>query len=166
MSNLLTEKEFFSQSIAIKKKYLNRELYLHQYFCQKTRIIPENVIICQNFIFFFVENKDYFQAKKHISRLRKTLSKYKIQIIRAEHIFIKLLFSFFPDIYIHDVHLEFNNKATHNFVDILLLSYEERGIAIGGKGDYIKVVNEIFNSYIEYDKQFSPLRISCKVGGL
>ena len=83
-----------------------------------------------------------------------------------------LLLSFFPDPYIHDIKLEQNKKEYENVIKIYLLSYEERGIAIGRNGDYIKAINDIFKSYVEFEefatfrKYKIPIRVSVEVTDL
>ncbi|MHA1438326.1 MAG: hypothetical protein ACTSPD_12185 [Promethearchaeota archaeon] len=80
---------------------------------------------------------------------------------------MKLLFRFFPDLYIHDIFLEKDDNTGENILYICFLSYEERGIAVGKNGDYIKAVNKIFSKYIAFKGPFSskiyqlPIRIKC-----
>ena len=166
MFNTVAENSFFSQKVQIKKRFSNREIQLYQYFFKKTNIFPSNVIILDNYILFFVDAKYYFRTKNRLRLLRKELINHKILIIRSENILINLLFGFFPDTYIHDVKLEFNEDIGMKIVHVQFLSYEERGIAIGGKGDYIKTVNQIFENYIEFEKQFPPIKIQCEVIGI
>ena len=92
----------FYQVLSFKKIYSNFELKLREYFYEKTEIYPENVILTENFIFFFVKSQDYFKARLYLGSFRKYLES-KILIIRAEKVLIKLLFGFFPDPYIHDL---------------------------------------------------------------
>ncbi|TFG23502.1 MAG: hypothetical protein EU529_07275 [Promethearchaeota archaeon] len=155
---------FLSQKIRIKKKYTNKELKLYQYFHKKTKFYPEYVIILNQFIFLFVNNDIYFEAKVHLNSIRKQLEK-KVVMIRAENTLIKLLFSFFPDPYIHDIKIEINeeNGKKIKIITIYFLSFEERGIAIGRQGAYIKAVNEIFEKYIIYEKKDLPITLKCKL---
>jgi len=156
------DKTFFSQIIKIKKKYSNTEFNLHQYFYKKTKLHPENIIIINQFIFFFIKNEDYFKAKLFLNSIRKQLEK-KILLIRAENNLIKLLFGFFPDPYIHDIKIEINEKKIKT-ITICFISFEERGIAIGRSGDYIKAVNEIFEKYIIFEKKEIPFsKIKCEL---
>ncbi|MBY9007641.1 MAG: hypothetical protein KGD63_12900 [Candidatus Lokiarchaeota archaeon] len=154
---------FFFQEISIKKQFSNSEIGLYQYFFKKTGIFPQNIIIYHDFIFFFVSNEDFFFIYKYLSSIRRDISNKKILIIRNESSLIKLLFSFFPDIYIHDVELE-KIESTKEFQAIIcFLSFEERGIAIGKKGNYIKAVNNIFNEYIYFHKDKVSIRIKCNL---
>ena len=156
------DKTFFSQIIKIKKKYSNLEFNLHQYFYKKTKLHPENIIVLNQFIFFFIKNEDYFKAKLFLNSIRKQLEK-KILLIRAENNLIKLLFGFFPDPYIHDIKIEINEKKIKT-ITICFISFEERGIAIGRSGDYIKAVNEIFEKYIIFEKKEIPFsKIKCEL---
>ena len=158
----IEDKTFFSQIIKIKKKYSNTEFNLHQYFYKKTKLHPENIIIINQFIFFFIKNEDYFKAKLFLNSIRKQLEK-KILLIRAENNLIKLLFGFFPDPYIHDIKIEINEKKIKT-ITICFISFEERGIAIGRSGDYIKAVNEIFEKYIIFEKKEIPFsKIKCEL---
>jgi len=100
---------FLSQKIRIKKKYNNKELKLYQYFYKKTKFFPEYIVVLNQFIFIFVNNAIYFEAKLYLNSIRKQLEK-KVVMIRAENTLIKLLFSFFPDPYIHDIKIEINEE--------------------------------------------------------
>jgi len=160
---------FLSQKLRIKRKYSNKELYLHQYFQKKTKIHPESVFIYKNsIIFFFVKNEDYFKAKLSLRSIRGDLRYKKVLIIRAEQTLIKLLFSFFPDTHIHDILLEFNNKNNQKIITVNFLSFEERGIAVGRNGDYIKSVNEIFQNHVNFKDWFYDdfeIKIQCECTG-
>lgn len=160
---------FLSQKLKIKRKYSNKELYLHQYFQKKTKIHPESVFIYKNsFIFFFIKNEDYFKAKMSLRSLRRELHDKKVLVIRAEQTLIKLLFSFFPDTYIHDILLDFNDKNNEKIITVNFLSFEERGIAVGRNGDYIKSVNEIFQKYVNFKDSFHDdfkIKIQCEYVG-
>ena len=160
----LTDNIFLSQKIRIKKKYTNKELNLYQYFHNKTKFIPEYVVVLNQFIFIFVNNAIYFEAKLYLNSIRKQLEK-KVVMIRAENTLIKLLFSFFPDPYIHDIIIEINEENGKKFktITIYFLSFEERGIAIGRNGVYIKAVNQIFEKYIIYEKKDIPITLKCKL---
>jgi len=167
MSNANTQlanDSIFSQKVKIKKKYSNIEINLIKYFFSKTRVYPENVIILNQFVFFFVNNKDYFQTKLFLNSMRKQLEK-KILIIRAEKNLMKLLFGFFPDPYIHDINVENNEYDGINMKTIIVyfITYEERGIAIGKSGDYIKAVNELFKKFVVFDNQNILIRIKCEL---
>ena len=155
---------FLSQKIRIKKKYNNKELKLYQYFYKKTKFFPEYIVVLNQFIFIFVNNAIYFEAKLYLNSIRKQLEK-KVVMIRAENTLIKLLFSFFPDPYIHDIKIEINEENGKKIKTIIIyfLSFEERGIAIGRRGAYIKAVNEIFEKYIIYEKKALPINLKCKL---
>jgi len=64
-----------SQIVKFKKKFKNEELSYLNFFEMKTNVIPENIIIYENFIFFFVRNEDYFRAKQKLSFFRINFSK-------------------------------------------------------------------------------------------
>ena len=156
-----TDEYFLYQKVKIKKKYSNRELIFLQFFYEKTGIYAENVIITEHFIFFFVKGRDYFKAKLYRNFFRKSLER-KILIIRAERILIKLLFGFFPDPYIHDLKLEINKKSGLKTVIVYFLSFKDRGIAIGRRGEYIKTINEIFEKFVLLDGEVIPIKIKCE----
>jgi len=163
MLNSLKEEIFFSEKLKIRKKYTNTELKLYQYFYEKTkRIYPENVIVINNFIFFFVGNEYYFKVKLFLHSLRKELNK-KVLIIRAENTLINLLFGFFPDIYIHDVKLKIDEDTGLKCVLVYFLSFEERAIAVGCNGEYIKAVNYIFDNYVIFKNHDHSLKIKCEL---
>jgi len=160
---------FLSQKLNIKRKYSNKELYLYQYFYKKTKIYPESVFIYKNsIIFFFVKNEDYFKTKLSLRSVRKDLRDKKVLIIRAEQTLIRLLFSFFPDTYIHDIKIDIREKSNEKIITVGFLSFEERGIAVGRNGDYIKSVNEIFQKYVNFKDAFQEgfkIKIQCEFIG-
>ena len=123
MISSIADDLFFYQKLKFKKKYSNREIYLLQYFHKKTKMYPQNVLVIQNFIFYFVRNEDYFKAKLYLKNFRKDLDK-KILVIRDEKILIKLLFSFFPDPYIHDIKIEMNIYSGKKIITICFLSFK------------------------------------------
>ncbi len=163
MDSLLEERSFLTQKVKIKKKYSNKEIQFHHFFHQNTKIFPENVIIHNQFIFFFVKSEDYFKAKRVLKTLRTQLIDKKILIIRSETTLIKLLFSFFPDTYIHDITLNVVENTGKRLVKIIFLFYEDRGIAIGRSGDYINVINYLFKKYIILEKFNTSIEIKCEI---
>jgi hypothetical protein len=158
----LIDNNFFSMKVSFKKRYSNKEIIYYRYFYQKTNIIPDHLIVLNNFIFFFVKNSDYFKAKYYLNSFRKELGA-KIMIIRAEKILINLLFGFFPDPYIHDIIFAINKNTGAINVTMHFLSFEERGIAIGRNGEYIKAINEIFEKFIIYEKSIDSMKIKCEL---
>ncbi len=160
-SNFFETDSLFSMRVSMKKRYMNDELKYYRYFYQKIKVKPENIIIVGNFVFFFVKGSDFFKVKAHLGSLRRNLGS-KVLIIRAENTLITLLFSFFPDLYIHDI-VSIMNKYTGNInITIYFISFEERGIAIGRNGEYIKAVNEIFKKYITFEKDIDSIKIKCE----
>ncbi|MBY8981960.1 MAG: hypothetical protein KGD57_03365 [Candidatus Lokiarchaeota archaeon] len=157
------EKKNFFQKITIKKQFSNIEIGLYQYFLNKTGFFPKNIIIYNDFIFFFVENENFFSIYRHLPSIRREIKKKKILIIRDEKSLVKLLFSFFPDIYIHDIKIEKNKASNEIQAIICILSFEERGIAIGKDGKYIKAVNDIFNNYIYLQNGKVSIKIKCNL---
>lgn len=133
----------------MKKKYSNKEIKLHHFFNYKTNLYPENVLIRKGFVFFFVKTTEYFKSKKFLKSMRKEL-KDKVIIIRAEKSLIKLILSFFPDTYIHEITLD-KDCTGKIIVNLYFIFYKDRGIAIGRRGEYIKLVNEIFKNDIELE---------------
>jgi hypothetical protein len=150
----------FYQVLRVVNKISNFEIKLIKYFLQKTQIFPENVIRINNYVFFFVKNKDYFIVKNHIKIIKKDLSK-KALIIRAENTLITLLYSLFPDLYIHDIKIEWNIYSGKREISVSFLSFKERGIAIGCNGDYIKAVNHLFENNIKFQNNEKPIKIKC-----
>ncbi|MFW9770595.1 MAG: hypothetical protein ACFFFB_07115 [Candidatus Heimdallarchaeota archaeon] len=152
----------FYQSLKFIRKYTNFELKLFDYFYNKTKIYPKNIIVIKQIVFFFVNNEDYFEAKSYLSSLRLKLCR-KVALIRSENTLINLVHSFFPDIYIHDIRIEYNIYSRKREITVNFLTFEERGIAVGKNGDYIKAINELLDRYIEFQKFGKPVKISCKV---
>lgn len=61
MYSLIEDYLFLWQTVKVKKKSSNIELNLLRYFLEITNISPVNIILRNQFIFFFVKNEDYFQ---------------------------------------------------------------------------------------------------------
>ncbi|MFX0002261.1 MAG: hypothetical protein ACFE9C_14135 [Candidatus Hodarchaeota archaeon] len=159
----ISDNLIFYQLISFRKKYSNYELKLREYFFEKTEgIYPEFVVIVGQFIFFFVRKQHYFSSKVYLDSMRREIGKKKIIIVRIEKTLINLLFSFFPDLNIENIKIEFDNKSSKRQISIYFLFFEERGIAIGRNGDYIKAVNEIFEKYVIFENQNTPLIVKCK----
>ena len=153
----------FYQLVTFRKKYSNFELKLREYFFEKTKgIYPEFVVVIRQFIFFFVKKQDYFCSKVYLDSMRREIGNRKIIIIRIEKILINILFSFFPDLNIENIKIEFDNHSSNREISIYFLFFKERGIAIGRNGDYIRAVNEIFEKFVIFENQNSPLKVKCK----
>jgi len=171
MYSLIEDYLFLWQIVLVKKKFSNKELNLLRYFLEITNITPVDIILRNHFIFFLVNNEDYFQAKQFITKLRSKLQKKKILIIRDETTLSRLLFSFFQDTYIHDIILNNDYVSNKKFIKILFLIEKDRAIAIGNEGDYIKTINFMFDKCINF-KNFNdgyikiPLEIKCELTGL
>jgi len=162
MFGSLEEDSFLSQKVRIKKKFFNEEINLYHFFHHITKIYPVNIIVCDEFIFFFVKNEDYFNIKRFLIKIRAKLKNKKILFIRSETTLIKLLFSFFPDTYIHDIAIHIVESTAEILITIYFLLYEDRGIAVGRGGKYIKVINQIFEDYVVLEKFYkNPIKISC-----
>ncbi len=153
---------YFYQMLSFVRKYSNFELKLNTYFYNKTNgITPEFIVVINKFIFFFVRKDKYFTSKIYLGSIRREIAPKKVLIIRAENVFINLLFSFFPDLYIHDIKIE-NDTSGEREVSLYFLSYKDRGIAIGRRGEYIKCLNELCQRYIILENKITPLEIKCK----
>ena len=152
------------QLLTFVRKFNNYELKLRNYFYSRTDgIYPEFIVVINQFIFFFVKKENYFDSKMHLDAMRREISQRKILIIRIERILLNLLFSFFPDLNIDTIKIESNNKSGLREISIYFLFQNERGIAIGRNGDYIKAVNEIFKKYVIFENRNTPLEVKCKV---
>lgn len=166
MLNTLINDLNFSQKIQIKKKFSNKELLLYNYFITKTKIIPDNVILVDDFIFYFIKIIDYYRCKAFHPVLRKEFSDKKVLLICVQNTLIKQIFSFFPDTYIYDLKLEKNKHDDDLIITICFLSYEERGIAVGKGGDYITAINKILKNYVIYKGKYLykfPLKLQCEL---
>ena len=147
----------YIQTVKIKKKYTNLHITLHHNFYKISKIYPENIIILGDFIFFFVNKSEIFNARLFIGAFRKKFQK-KILIIPNEEKLLNLIHGLFPDTYIHDI--RFDNERT---ITVCFLTWEDRGIAIGCNGNYIKTVNELFHKYINFqDSSICPY-IRCEL---
>jgi len=163
MLSTILDDLIYYQQIKFRCRYSNEELGLYQYFDDKTGVKPINIIVINQFIYFFVDNKKYFKAKTQLSKIRRELSSKKILIIRAETTLIRLLFSFFQDLYIHDIRIEMNIYTGKKEISIYFLSYKDRGVAVGRNGDYIKSVNTLFKKFVLFDCNRVPIKIKCEV---
>ena len=153
----------FYQFVRFTKLYSNSELKLYKYFHSKTEgISPELVVVIDKFILFFVKNENYFESKPYLSSMRREIKGKKILIIREEKILINLLFSLFPDLYIHNIALETNDSSGQLERSLYFLSYRERGIAIGRGAEYIRCVNNLFTNHIKFENNSKPIEIKCK----
>lgn len=155
---------FLNQSLRFKKKYTNREILLHHYFYQCCKVYPKNIILIGNFIFFFVDGRDYFNAKHFLPLMRRQLQIKKLLIIREEKTLIRLLYNFFPDPYVHDIRVNRNVYSGKKDIIVGFLSFVERGIAIGCRGDYIKAVNLLFKKNVSFgENKGFQVNIKCEV---
>ena len=161
------DNSFFNQRLYIKKRYTNYEILLHHYFYGLCKVYPKNIIIINNFVFFFIENRHYFDVRYFLSLMRKQMQNKKLLIIRDEKTLIRLLYNFFPDPYVHDIRVYRNIYTGKKDIIVGFLSFVDRGIAIGCKGEYIKAVNTLFEKYVVFDNDDGfALNIKCKVVGL
>ena len=159
MLTTIDEKRFLNQKIKMKKKYTNKEIKLYHFFKHKTNLYPENVLIRKGFVLFFVKTTEYFKSKKFLKSMRNEL-KDKVIIIRAEKTLIKLILGFFPDTYVHEITLD-KDSTGKIIVNLYFIFYKDRGIAIGRRGEYIKLVNEIFKNEIELEYDVD-IEIRCQ----
>lgn len=169
MSNSLIDYHYFSQIVNIKKIFFNTELKFFKFFFEITKIVPVFLIIRNPFVFYFVNPRDFFMAKFFLRKLRYKLNGKKISIIRAETTLIRLVFSFFDDVYIHNVKLI--EKTNRTLIDVIFLFDKDRAVAVGNKGGYIKAVNYIFKNFISFDNPFNkfekdPVEIRCTKNNL
>ena len=166
MSNTNFDDLFFYQVVKVKKHFFNTELKLSNFFFDITSIFPGCVIRIKNFIFFFVKPEDYYAAKLGLNKLRYLLKEKKILIIREETTLIKLVFSFFEDVYIHDVLLI--ERTTGAVIDIMQLFKKDRAVALGIDSANIKTINYIFRNSISFNYPFnkmdrSPVELRCSL---
>lgn len=153
-----------NQRLHIKKKYTNQEILLHHYFYQCCKVYPRNIILISNFVFFFVDSRDYFNAKLSLPLMRRQLKVKKLLIIRDEKTLLRLLYNFFPDPYVHDIIVHRNVYSGKIEIVVGFLSFVERGIAIGCRGEYIKAVNKLFEKNVSFgENKGFPVNIKCEV---
>jgi len=162
LNNKISEKLIFSRKITFSKRFSNSEIKLYKYFQEKTGIFPENVIIQKNFIFFFVKNQHFFSVSNYVESIRKEIPNKKILIIRTEKTLILQIFSLFPDLYLHDVKIK-SIDSKKIVVSVYILSFRDRGVAIGREGNYIKAVNELFKNSIKIEDSNLIFEIECQV---
>lgn len=163
MLSTILDDLIYYQQVKFRRRYSNEELKLYQYFDDKTGVKPINIIIINQFIYFFVDNKKYFKAKIQLNKIRRELSNKKILIIRAETTLIRLLFSFFQDLYIHDIRIEMNIYTGKKEISVYFLTYKDRGVAVGRNGEYIKSINILFKKFVTFDYNRVPIKIKCDI---
>jgi hypothetical protein len=162
--NSFIDNLLFYQKLSVKKKFSNRELLLFHFFYDSTKVFPRNVIIVKDIVFFFLDNEKYFEAKSKLPYLRKKFQNRRIVLVRDEGVLVNLIFGFFPDPYIHRIRIERKLNTGQIMIILGFLSYEERGIAVGCNGDYIKAINSIFESFVKFtDYQGYQVKIKCEV---
>jgi len=166
MLNNTTENTLAWKRVNIVKRFSNNELKYLNYFYNKTHQFPENIIIQNRFIFFFINNQEYFSVLRFIPDMRKELPSYKLLVIRNENNLVKLCLSLFPDIYIHDIKLNIEKNYPRILVSLYTLNYNDRGIAIGKKGHYIKTVNELLASYVKIPDVPLPIELEVIITNL
>jgi len=155
-------KSFLTQKVKIKKKYTMNEFYLYHLFLKITNVHPDNVILVPPYVFFFAKSENYYKGKRKLNTIRKKLPNKKVMIVKSEPTLIRLLFSLFPDTYIHDILLDIKENGGKQ-ITILFYFYEDRAIAIGRKGAYIKTINWIFNEHIYLENNSNSMEIRCHV---
>lgn len=163
MLSTICDHLIYYQQIKFRRFYSNQEIKLYQYFMEKTEVKPKIVILIDDYVYFFVDNKKYFKAKTKINKIRRQLTSKKILIIRAENTLIRLLFSLFQDLYIHDIKIEMNIFTGKKEISVCFLSYKDRGVAIGRNGGYIKAVNKLFEKFVIFEYNRIPIKIRCEV---
>ncbi len=156
------------QQLTLKpSKYSNYELKLHNYFYNKTQINPTYIILINiegiDFIFFFVKQDRYFQAKTFLNSIRNNIKHKKVMIIRFDNILINLIFNLFPDLCIDDIEIEINKVRGKYEVSICFLrELNIYHIAVGERGSYIKAVNQLMDKHITFNNSYTPLTIKCR----
>ncbi len=161
MLNTYKVKSFLTQKVNIKTKYSKDERDLYLFFNKITHVYPDKVILMPPYVFFFAKNENYYKGKRKLHTIRKQLVNKKVMIVKTEATLIRLLFSLFPDTYIHDVIVDIKEDGTR-LITILFYFYEDRGIAIGRKGTYIKAINRIFDECIYLETNSTPIEIKCQ----
>ena len=149
------EAVFFNQIVKIRSIIRNEEINYMKFFFFKTKIYCENIINYKNYIFFFVKSYLFREANEYLAQLRKYLTGKKILIIKQKKRIIDVIYTFFPNVKIRKLELLIKNHSGDLEVLIFIPQIKERGIAVGKAGNYIKIVNEIFEKFIY------PVKISC-----
>ncbi len=158
--NISYQDPILYQEVGINiNKFSNEELLYFKYFHEKTNVFPKFVLILNNFIFYFIDGKKYAEVNKYIDDFRRSIKHKKILFIYLEDVLVNLIHRFFPNIYIYDLFIIEGEIIPE--VCITVLSYRERGIAIGRKGDYIKTVNKILEKFINFKE--GNVTVSCVV---
>ena len=146
---------FFNQRVRFRNIIRNDELVYMKFFKYKTKLFCENVILYGKYVFYFVKPNHFRKASKHLVQLRTSLPSKKILIIKNERRILDLIYAFFPDASIKKLELKIKKVTGDIELFIYFKHFRERGIAIGKKGNFIRILNEVFEKYIY------PVKISC-----
>jgi len=149
------EAVFFNQKVKVRSIIRNEEIEYMKFFMSKTKIYCQNIIHYKNYIFFFVKPYLFQKANKYLAQLRYALIGKKVLIIKQKRRIIDLIYTFFPNVNIRKLELLIKNNTGDLELLIFIPHFKERGIAVGKAGNYIKIVNEIFEEFIY------PVKISC-----
>ncbi len=99
--NISYQDPILYQEVGINiNKFSNEELLYFKYFHEQTNVFPKFVLILYNFIFYFIDGKEYAEVNKYIDAFRRSIKHKKILFIYLEDVLVNLTHRFFPNIYI------------------------------------------------------------------
>lgn len=148
------------QEVALSiKKFSNEELLYYKYFHENTKVFPESILLLNNFIFYFIDGAYYADVNDYLDKFRREIKHKKIIFIYMEDVLVNLIYRFFPNLFIYDLIIKNDNVIPEIIVTVL--SYKERSIAIGRSGTYIKMINKIFEDYIDF--KGDTVKLKCEV---
>lgn len=154
---------YLGQICEIERKFTNIELKISKIFYIITRIYFDAVISLPPYLFFFLKPDEYLRAKIFIKKLRNKFDR-KIRLIRfrnKEDSLLHLINALFSDVYIHDYSCYFDERKQMDTIVLKFITFEERGIAIGRNGEYIKTINHLLSNHIKYADRTKEVRVKC-----
>ncbi len=159
---------YLRQKVEIKRKFTNKEITLSKKFASYAKVQPDNIIFIEPYIFFFLEPDKYYKTKYFIQTLKKELGK-KIRLVKFRNkrdTLLDLITSLFPEIFINDYGYYFDSNNQMDVIVVETLTLQERGIAIGRNGEYIKAINALLTNHALYDYRTKYVQIRCVHGNL
>lgn len=134
-------KHFFEQRVKVRRDIKTQGFdAFFEDFKRMSGIEPINVIYINEHLFIFLSSENYFQAKRRFTLFKKKFRFLKIFFLREEKNFFNLIFSLFPDAYLHQIKVD----------------YKKQTITIPNptNNDQIEpeVLNELFNKYIVHSQ--------------
>jgi len=159
---------YLGQVTEIKRTFTNEELKIGEMFNKITKTNLEAIIPVSPYLFFFLTPDEYYKAKRFIRKLRAQFQK-KVRLIKFSNkkdTLLNLITALFSELYIHDYSCYYDSIKGMDIIIIKFLTYEERGLAIGKNGNYIKTINFLLSRYVKYEDRSKEVRVRCVLSSI